>query len=80
MGRPKGLSARVAMVVGERVGERGGGTMVDLRVAIEPGEHVARRGTAQSHERREGDSSADGEQDDAGDANGPRRELPGACP
>ena len=54
--------------------------MAHLRVAVEPGEHVARRGAAQSHERREGDSGAEREQDDAGDANGPWRELPRACP
>ena len=68
MGRPKGLRARVAVVVGELVSKRGGGTVAYLRVAVEPGEHVARRGTAQSHERREGDSGAEREQDDAGDA------------
>ena len=80
MGRPKGLRARIAVVVGESVGERGGGTVARLRVAIEPGEHVARRRAAQSHERREGGSDAEREQDDAGDANGPWRELPGARP
>jgi len=80
MGGPKGLRARIAIVIGERVGERGGGTVADLGVAVEPGEHVARRGTAQSHERREGDSGGECEHDDPGDAKDARRELPGACP
>ena len=80
MGRPKGFGARIAMVVGERVGERGGGTVAHLRVAVEPGQDVTRRGSAQPHERRKGCSDAEGEQDDAADANGPWRELPGACP
>ena len=68
------------MVVGERIGERRGGTVADLRVAIEPGQDIARRGTAQSQERRKGRAGAEREQDDAGDANGPWRELPGAGP
>ena len=80
MGRPKGLRAGIAVVVGERVGERGGGTVARLRVAVEPGQDVARRRAAQSHERRKGYSSAEREQDDAGDAEGPWRELPDACP
>ena len=48
MGRPKGLGARIAVVVGERIGERGGGTVAHLRVAVEPGQDVARRGPTQS--------------------------------
>ena len=56
------------------------GRWLDLRVAIEPGQDVARRRPAQAHERRKGDAGADREQDDAGDANGARRELPGARP
>jgi hypothetical protein len=80
MGRPKGLSARVAMVVGERVGERGSGAVAHLGVAIEPGQSVARRGPTQSHERRKSDCDAEREQDHAGDANEPWRELPGARP
>ena len=80
MGGPKGLRARIAIVIGERVGERGGGTVAHLGVAVEPGEHVARRGAAQSHERRESDSGGEREQNDAGDAKDAWRELPGACP
>ena len=80
MGRPKRLRAGVAVVVGETVGERGGGTVACLGVAVEPGQDVARRRATQSHERRQGYSSGEREQDDAGDAEGPRRELPDACP
>ena len=80
MGRPKSCGARIAVVVGERVGERRGGTVAHLRVAIEPGQDVARRRPAQPHERRKGCSDAESEQDDAADANGPWRELPGARP
>ncbi len=68
------------MVVGERIGERGGGTVAHLRIAIEPGQNVARLRTAQSHERRKGCSEAEREQDHAPDANGPWGELPGARP
>src|SRR6202035_4489614 len=71
MGRPKGLRDRIAMVVGERIGERGGGTVAYLRIAIEPGQNVTRRRTAQSHERRKGCSKAEREQDHAADANSP---------
>ena len=77
---PKGVRARVAVVVGEAVGERGGGTVVRSRVAVEPRQNVARRGAAQTRERRKGDEPREREQDDAGDAEGPRRELPGAQP
>ena len=68
------------MVVGERIGERRGGTVTDLRVAIEPGQDLARLGTAQSHERRKGGSKAEREKNNAADANGPWGELPGARP
>ena len=74
------VGAGIAVVIGEAIGKRGGRTMADLRVAVEPGEHVARRGTAQSHERRESDSGGEREQNDAGDAKDAWRELPGACP
>ena len=47
MGRPKGFGAWIAMVVGERVSERGGGTVAHLGVAIEPGQNVARSGPTQ---------------------------------
>ena len=80
MGRPKGLRARIAVVIGEAVGKRGGGTVVHLRVAVEPGEHVARRGAAQSQERRESGSGGEREQNDPGDAKDAWRELPGARP
>ena len=61
MGRPEGLRDRIAMVVGERIGERRGGTVARLRVAIEPGQNVTRRRTAQSHERRKRCSKAERE-------------------
>ena len=80
MGRPESLSGRIAMIVGERIGERGGGTVTDLRIAVEPGENVARRGATQSQEGGERRSGAEREQDDAGNANRARGELPGACP
>src|ERR1700722_631633 len=80
MGRPKGLGARIAVVVGKRISERSGWTVAHLRVAIEPGQDVARRRTAQSHERRQRCADAEREQDDAADANSLRRELPGARP
>ena len=80
MGCPKRLRARVAVVVGEAVGERGGWTVVRSRVAVEPRQNVARRRAAQPRERREGDEPREREQDDAGDAEGARRELPDAEP
>jgi hypothetical protein len=80
MGRPQSVRGRIAMIVGERIGERGGGTVTDLRIAVEPGEDVARRGATQSQEGRESRSGAEREQDNAGNANGARRELPGARP
>ena len=80
MGRPKDLRVGIAVVVGERVGERGGGTVPRLRVAVEPRQDIARRRAAQSHERRKKYSSAKREHDDAGDADGPWRELPDTRP
>ncbi len=80
MRRPKRLRSRIAVIVGEVIGERRGGTVADLRVAVEPRQNVARCGPPQSNERREGHASAKREQDDASDADGPGRELPGAGP
>jgi hypothetical protein len=74
------LGSRIALVVGQRVGEGGGGTVGRLRVAIEPAQHIVRRRAAQSRQRRKGRSSREREQDDARDAQEARRELPGAEP
>ena len=54
--------------------------MAHLGVAVEPGQDVARGRAAQSHERRKGDPRCKREQDDARDAERPRRELPRARP
>ena len=80
MGRPKRLRVGVAVVIGERVGERGGRTVARLRVAVEPGQDVGPRRAAQSQERRKGCSAGEREQDDAADAERARRELPDARP
>ena len=54
--------------------------MVRSRVAVEPRQDVARRGAAQTRKRKKGDKPREREDDDAEDAEGPRRELPGAQP
>ena len=76
MRRPHRLGARIAVVVGEAVGERGGRPVVCSRVAVEARQDVARRRAAHPRERRERNPAGEREQDDAGDAQRPRRELP----
>ena len=76
VGRPHRLRARIAVVVGEAVGERGGRTVVRSCVAVEPREDFARRRAAQARERRKRSPAGECEQHDAGDAERPRRELP----
>jgi hypothetical protein len=77
---PHRLRARIAVVVGEAVGKRGGGTMACSRVTVEPREDVARRRTAHTRQRREGNPARDREQHDPGDPQRPRRELPRSKP
>ncbi len=80
MGRPKRLRVGIAMVIGERVGERRGRTVACLRVPVEPGKDVGPRRTTQAQERRKGDPAGEREHNDAADAEGARRELPDARP
>ncbi len=74
---PQGARRRV-VVVGERVVERGRGTVRRAGVAIEPRRDVARGGPAEPEKRRERERDAQREQRHARDAHGARGEEPGA--